>query len=107
MKSCTVDRSCTPAPKDATKLVVLFRFFSSFSLCLYLCASENSIRQISGFVLLLMLMSRVFSLAYACAYVLVRTSLNRKCSTMKERGRGGGVGELMLGDNRSLVLSKI
>ena len=34
-------------------------------LCLH--ASENSIRQISGFVLLLMhvLMSRVFSLAYA------------------------------------------
>ena len=28
-------------------------------------ASENSIRQISGFVLLLMLMSRVFSIAYA------------------------------------------
>ena len=48
-------------------------------LCLCLCASENSIRQISGFVLLLMLMlmSRVFSLAYACAYAyaLVRTSL--------------------------------
>ena len=34
-------------------------------LCLCLCTSENSIRQISGFVLLfmLMLMSRVFSLA--------------------------------------------
>ena len=28
-------------------------------------ASENSIRQISGFVLLLMLMPRVFSIAYA------------------------------------------
>ena len=34
-------------------------------------------RQISGFVLLLMLMSRVFSLAYACAYAyaLVRTGI--------------------------------
>ena len=31
-------------------------------LCVCLCASENSIRQISWFVLLLMLMSRVFSL---------------------------------------------
>ena len=46
------------------------------------CASKNSIRQISGFVLLLlvlMLMLRVFSLAYAyacaCAYALVKTSL--------------------------------
>ena len=45
--------------------------------------AENRIRQISGFVLLLMLMlmSRVFSLAYAyaCAYAyaLVRTSLKR------------------------------
>ena len=27
MKSCTVDRGCTPAPKDARKLVVFFRFF--------------------------------------------------------------------------------
>ena len=50
-------------------------------LCLCLCTGENSIRQISGFVLLLMLMlmSRVFSLAYAyaCAYAyaLVKTSL--------------------------------
>ena len=35
-------------------------------LCLCLCASENSLRQISGFVLLIMLymlMSRAFSLA--------------------------------------------
>ena len=31
MKSCTVDRGCTPAPKDATKLAVLFRFFWSLS----------------------------------------------------------------------------
>ena len=30
MKSCTVDRGCTPAPKDATKLAVFFRFFESF-----------------------------------------------------------------------------
>ena len=27
MKSCTVDRGCTPAPKDTTKLAVFFRFF--------------------------------------------------------------------------------
>ena len=43
------------------------------SLCL--CASENSIRRISGFVLLmfllmLTLMSRVFSLAYAYAMLM-------------------------------------
>ena len=31
MKSCTVDRGCTPALKDATKLAVFFRFFSSLS----------------------------------------------------------------------------
>ena len=53
--------------------------FMLMRLCLCLCASENSIRQISGFVLslMLMLMSRVFSLAYACAYAyaLVRTGL--------------------------------
>ena len=30
MKSCTVDRGCTPAPKDATKQAVFFRFFESF-----------------------------------------------------------------------------
>ena len=30
MKSCTVDRGCTPAPKDATKLAVFFRFFRVF-----------------------------------------------------------------------------
>ena len=30
MKSCTVDRGCTPAPKGATKLAVLFRFFRVF-----------------------------------------------------------------------------
>ena len=30
MKSCSrVDRGCTPAPEDATKLAVFFRFFSS------------------------------------------------------------------------------
>ena len=56
-----------------------------------LCASENSIRQISGFVflfmLMLMLMSRVFTClclygyAYACAYALVRTGpLRFHCS---------------------------
>ena len=32
MKSCTVDRGCTPAPKDATKLSVFFRFFRVFPL---------------------------------------------------------------------------
>ena len=32
MKSCTVDRGCTPAPKDATKLAVFFRFFRVFPL---------------------------------------------------------------------------
>ena len=32
MKSCTVDRGCTPAPKDATKLAVIFRFFRVFPL---------------------------------------------------------------------------
>ena len=31
MKSCTVDRGCTPAPKDATKPAVFFRFFSRLS----------------------------------------------------------------------------
>ena len=30
MKSCTVDGGCTPAPKDATKLAVFFRFFRVF-----------------------------------------------------------------------------
>ena len=30
MKSCTVDRGCTPAPKDATKLAVFFRIFRDF-----------------------------------------------------------------------------
>ena len=30
IKSCTVDRGCTPAPKDATKLAVFFRFFRDF-----------------------------------------------------------------------------
>ena len=30
MKSCTVDHSCTPAPKDATKLAVFLRFFRDF-----------------------------------------------------------------------------
>ena len=44
-------------------------------LCLCLCATENSVRQISGFVLSLMpmLMSRVFSLAYA--YVMLMLML--------------------------------
>ena len=32
MKSCTVDRGCTPAPKDATKLAMFFRFFRVFPL---------------------------------------------------------------------------
>ena len=32
MKSCTVDRGCTPAPKDTTTLVVFFRFFRVFPL---------------------------------------------------------------------------
>ena len=32
MKSCTVDRGCTPPPKDATKLAVFFRFFRVFPL---------------------------------------------------------------------------
>ena len=32
MKSCTVDFDCTPAPKDATKLAVFFRFFRVFPL---------------------------------------------------------------------------
>ena len=32
MKSCTVDRGCTPAPKDTTKLAVFFRFFRVFPL---------------------------------------------------------------------------
>ena len=51
-------------------------------LCSCLCTSQNTIRQISGFVFLmflfmLMFMSQVFSLAYACAYAyaLLKTSL--------------------------------
>ena len=32
MKNCTVDRGCTPAPKDATKLAVFFRIFRVFPL---------------------------------------------------------------------------
>ena len=32
MKSCRVDHGCTPAPKDATKLAVFFRFFRGLSL---------------------------------------------------------------------------
>ena len=41
--------------------------------------SENSVRQISGFVHLIMLMftSRVFSLAYAYAYVMLMLVLMR------------------------------
>ena len=31
MNSCTIDCGRTPAPKDATKLMVLFHFFSCFS----------------------------------------------------------------------------
>ena len=34
IKSCTVDRGCTPAPKDATKQAVFFRFFRVFPLTL-------------------------------------------------------------------------
>ena len=30
MKNCTIDSGCTPAPRDATKLSVFFRFFESF-----------------------------------------------------------------------------
>ena len=54
-------------------LVLMLMFMR---LCLCLCTSENSIRQISGFVLLLllMLMSRVFSLAYNV--MLVETGHN-------------------------------
>ena len=32
MKSCTVDRGCTPPPKDAMNLAVFFRFFRVFPL---------------------------------------------------------------------------
>ena len=43
MKSCTVDRGCTPAPKDATKLAVFFRFFRVFPLKLMLQIKEVNI----------------------------------------------------------------
>ena len=54
----------------------------SCAYCLCLCVSENSIRQISGFVLLLMLpfsmlMSRVFSLAYAYVMFMLVLMLMR------------------------------
>ena len=32
IKSCTVNRGCTPAPKDTTKLAVFFFFFRVFPL---------------------------------------------------------------------------
>ena len=32
MNGCTVDRRCTPAPKDATKLAVLFPLSRGFPL---------------------------------------------------------------------------
>ena len=47
--------------------------FSSVYLCLRLCASENSIRQVSEFVFLLMLtlMSQVFSVTYAYVVLML------------------------------------
>ena len=57
--------------------------FTLMRLCLCLCASENSIRQISGFVLLmfllmLTLMSRVFSLVMLM--LCLCASENQPCS---------------------------
>ena len=45
MKSCTVDRGCTPAPKDTTKLAVFFRFFSSRS---FYISIKNSVQRWSS-----------------------------------------------------------
>ena len=45
MKSCTVDRSCMPAPKGATKLAVFFRFFSSRS---FNISIKNSVQRWSS-----------------------------------------------------------
>ena len=45
MKSCTVDRGCTPAPKDATKLAVFFHFFSSLSFDISI---KNSVQRLSS-----------------------------------------------------------
>ena len=72
-------------------LVFLVLMLMPMRLCLcFICASENSIRQISGFVLLmfllmfllmLTLMSRVFlhlMLTLCYAYALVRTSVKPK-----------------------------
>ena len=55
----------------------LCRYVASVNQALCLCASENSMRQICGFVLLLMLMlvSRMFSLAYT--YVMLKLMLMR------------------------------
>ena len=45
MKSCTVDRGCTPAPKDTTKLAVFFRFFMSLSFDI---SMKNSVQRWSS-----------------------------------------------------------
>ena len=43
MKSCTVDRGCTLAPNDATRLVVLF--FSLFSSLSFDISMKNSVQR--------------------------------------------------------------
>ena len=43
MKSCTVDRGCMPAPKDAMKLAMFFRFFRVFPLTF-----QNSVQRWSS-----------------------------------------------------------
>ena len=43
---------------------------------LCLCASENSIRQISGFLCFCLCLCLSYACAYAYAYALVKTSLN-------------------------------
>ena len=46
MKSCTVDRGCTPPPKDAKKLAVFFCFFSSLSFDILI---KNSVQRWSSY----------------------------------------------------------
>ena len=60
-------RKCEPGLSTRKTNMFVFHALMLMLMCLCLCASENSIRQISGFVLLmfllvLTLMSRVFSL---------------------------------------------
>ena len=48
LKSCTVDRGCTPAPKDAKKLAVFFWSFSRLSFDINFFWRKNSLQRWSS-----------------------------------------------------------